>query len=191
MALGSQIALYRKKMNLTQETLAQRLGVTNQAVSKWESEQSCPDVILLPKLADIFGISLDELFGRKHPVYEAQKTSPATIRWPDDETFRVMLYVGHRLVGAGPAGEGLEYRYEGDVDAVCSAVSISCGNVAGNVSAAGAVTCGDIFGNANAGGQITCGDIYGCVKAGGNVICGEIMGSVNAEGTVTLREENG
>ena len=58
MTIGMQIAGFRKKYSMTQETLAQKLGVTNQAVSKWESDICCPDVMLLPKLAEIFEISL-------------------------------------------------------------------------------------------------------------------------------------
>ena len=65
MTLGNKIATYRKKLGITQEGLAKKLDVTNQAVSKWESDQCCPDIVLLPKIADIFGISLDELFDRK------------------------------------------------------------------------------------------------------------------------------
>ena len=61
--LNDTICFYRKKYGLTQEDLAQRLGVTNQSVSKWESAQCCPDISLIPKLADIFEISIDELFG--------------------------------------------------------------------------------------------------------------------------------
>lgn len=67
MSLGNKIAFYRKKMNITQDVLARQLGVTNQAVSKWESDQCCPDVMLLPKIAEIFGITIDELFGREKP----------------------------------------------------------------------------------------------------------------------------
>lgn len=70
MTFGNIIAENRKKMNVTQDALAKQLGVTNQAVSKWESDQCCPDVMLLPKLADIFGITLDELFGREAPRTE-------------------------------------------------------------------------------------------------------------------------
>lgn len=67
MTLGNKIAYYRKKLNITQDALARQLGVTNQAVSKWESGQCCPDVMLLPKIAEIFGIAIDELFGREKP----------------------------------------------------------------------------------------------------------------------------
>lgn len=59
------IAFYRKKNGFTQEELAQKLGVTNQSVSKWESAQCCPDISLIPTLADIFEISIDELFGKE------------------------------------------------------------------------------------------------------------------------------
>ncbi len=63
MTMGKRIFYYRKRMGLTQEQLAERLGVTAQAVSKWEHELSCPDVTLLPRLAEIFGITTDELLG--------------------------------------------------------------------------------------------------------------------------------
>lgn len=51
--LSERIGTLRKENKLTQEQLAKRLGVTSQAVSKWENEQSCRDVTLLPQLADI------------------------------------------------------------------------------------------------------------------------------------------
>lgn len=52
--LYDTICFHRKKRGLTQEELAVKLGVTNQSVSKWESAQCCPDISLIPKLADIF-----------------------------------------------------------------------------------------------------------------------------------------
>lgn len=63
--LGKRIAANRKRLGLTQEQLAERLGITAQAVSKWENDQSCPDISILPTLADIFGISTDVLLGRQ------------------------------------------------------------------------------------------------------------------------------
>lgn len=62
--LGKRIAAFRKGMGLTQEQLADQLGITAQAVSKWENDQSCPDISVLPLLADIFGVSTDILLGR-------------------------------------------------------------------------------------------------------------------------------
>lgn len=61
--LGLKIAWYRRLIGLTQEELAERVGVSTQAVSKWEQQLSCPDILLLPELAKIFGITIDELFG--------------------------------------------------------------------------------------------------------------------------------
>ena len=63
--INEQIAYYRKQRGLTQEDVARALGVTNQAVSKWESAQCCPDIALLPELACLFDVSVDELLGRK------------------------------------------------------------------------------------------------------------------------------
>lgn len=69
--LGKRIVYHRKRMKLTQEQLAEKLDVTPQAVSKWENDQSCPDITMLPRLADVFGISADALLGRE-TVYEGE-----------------------------------------------------------------------------------------------------------------------
>lgn len=72
--LGKRIIAHRKRLSMTQDKLADQLGITAQAVSKWENDQSCPDITMLPKLAEIFGISIDELLGHapKGQVFEAQ-----------------------------------------------------------------------------------------------------------------------
>lgn len=62
-SLGSKIALYRKKLSLTQEELAEKCSVTPHTVSKWENDISAPDIALIPVLAQLFGISCDELLG--------------------------------------------------------------------------------------------------------------------------------
>lgn len=77
LTLGKRIAQHRKKLGLTQDQLAESLGVTAQAVSKWENDQSCPDINMLPKLAQIFGVSIDSLLGNDNqPVYEAEIVQP-------------------------------------------------------------------------------------------------------------------
>jgi len=71
--IGSRIAANRKRLKLTQEQLAEKLGVTPQAVSKWENDQSCPDIWMLPRLAELFGATTDALLGvEREKVYEAQ-----------------------------------------------------------------------------------------------------------------------
>ena len=61
--IGKRISANRKRLSLTQEHLAEKLGVTAQAVSKWENDQSCPDIAMLPRLAELFHITTDELLG--------------------------------------------------------------------------------------------------------------------------------
>ena len=60
-SIGNRISKYRKAKGLTQEELAVMLGVSSQAVSKWENDASCPDISLLPQLCKILDISTDEL----------------------------------------------------------------------------------------------------------------------------------
>ena len=71
--LGKRIAAHRKGLGLTQDGLAEQLGVTAQAVSKWENDQSCPDISMLPKLSEIFGTNIDALLGVEKRAEEKQK----------------------------------------------------------------------------------------------------------------------
>ena len=63
--INEQISFLRKQKGFTQEELANALGVTNQAVSKWQSAQCCPDIQLLPDIARLFDVSVDKLLGYK------------------------------------------------------------------------------------------------------------------------------
>ena len=63
MSIGKNIAKYRKSAKLTQEELGKQLGVSNQAVSKWESEISMPDILLLPDIAKVLHVTLEDLYG--------------------------------------------------------------------------------------------------------------------------------
>ena len=60
-SLGKKIAELRKSRGMTQEALAEKMGVSAQAVSKWENDLSCPDVMSLRPLANLFGVTADEL----------------------------------------------------------------------------------------------------------------------------------
>lgn len=59
--LGEIINFLRKEKNMTQNDLAEKMNVTDKAVSKWERNLSCPDVNPIPKLAEILGVSVEEL----------------------------------------------------------------------------------------------------------------------------------
>ena len=62
--IGETIARLRRERGMTQEALAESMGVSPQTISKWENSTTCPDVSLLPVLADFFGVSVDDLYGR-------------------------------------------------------------------------------------------------------------------------------
>ena len=180
----------RKALGLTQEGLAQKLGITNQAVSKWESGQSCPDLALLPRIADLFGITIDELFGRepKAVSFPAQPPFP----WPDDGVLRVLLYAGHtRVYGPVEGADEIHFCYEGPALNIESAVSVYCDDVMGNVTAGHSVNCDDVYGSVSAQGSVNCDDVKGDIRAGGNVACDCAEGDVHAGGNVQVDEASG
>lgn len=76
--LGTRIADARKKKGMTQDQLAEAMGVSSQAVSKWENDISCPDITLLPQLADYFGMSVDDLL--RGPAAPAAQLVPEAER---------------------------------------------------------------------------------------------------------------
>ena len=79
MTIGKRIAALRREKNLKQDDLAQMLEVSPQAVNKWENDQTCPDISLLPKLAKILGVSVDELLSGK------QELQPVVTLAPEDQ----------------------------------------------------------------------------------------------------------
>ena len=84
--LGSMIATLRKEHNMTQLQLAEKMGVTDKAVSKWERDLSCPDVASLPRLAELFGITVDEML----QVKETARSQPA-----ENKTEKIMDIVNN------------------------------------------------------------------------------------------------
>lgn len=184
MTLGNQIASLRKQNNITQEALAQKLGVTNQAVSKWESDLCCPDVTLLPKIADIFEITLDTLFGRNVPSKEEYPGS-------DQDTLHVVLLRGRKRILDQAVCKEIKIVWQGDVLDLYSDFSVSCCDVQGNIDAGGHVDCDSVAGNVTAGGHVTCDDVAGNVQAGGNVTCDDVAGNVAAGRDVTCDDVEG
>ena len=77
--MGKRISDLRKSRGMTQEQLAQKVGVTAQAVSKWENDLSCPDISILPQLAEALGVTTDELLGRA-PLQEVKSEKDTDAR---------------------------------------------------------------------------------------------------------------
>ena len=87
--IGNRIAKFRKTKNLTQEELANQVGVSSQAVSKWENDASCPDISLLPQLCKVLGVTTDELLTGKN---DDVKMMPAEQRKPLEQlTMRIKV----------------------------------------------------------------------------------------------------
>lgn len=73
---ANRLLQYRKKAGFSQEELAEKIGVSRQAVSKWERSEASPDTDNLVVLAQLYGVSLDELLGLKSSTDTGEETAP-------------------------------------------------------------------------------------------------------------------
>ena len=89
--IGKRIAALRREKGLKQEDVAQTLGVSSQAVSKWENDQSCPDISLLPKLAKLLGVTVDVLLSGEEEKTQTVLVPEAERKDIKDMMFRVMI----------------------------------------------------------------------------------------------------
>ena len=211
--MGARILRRRKEKGLTQEALANRLGVSNQAVSKWEGDVCCPDLQLLPLLADTLELSLDELFGRESTGKPAQKAEAdsqilpvaAELPWEDDDAIHAVLFQGHRLLQPKQGSlfrhdkydeirKTVELHFSGTAQDIYSDFSVVCtdSTIHGSVRAGDGVTCTDVGGDVTAGDDVTCGSVGGNVQAGDSVHCsGDVQGNVRASDSVTCGSVGG
>lgn len=190
--LQDTIGFYRKKQGLTQEELARKLGVTNQSVSKWESAQCCPDISLIPKLADIFDISIDELFGRQPSVNDVCAQFPLR----DDDTFRVVVARGKKVMLVDDLDKTIDITFPKNCNETTRQYfnvevfgNIYCdASINGDVIGHGTIECNQINGDIReCKDNVSCqGDINGDVNANGNISCGgSISGGVNCGNSIS------
>lgn len=210
--MGARILRRRKEKGLTQEALANKLGVSNQAVSKWEGDVCCPDLQLLPLLADTLELSLDELFGRESMAKTAQKAEADSqilsvaveLPWEDDDAIHAVLFQGHRLLQPKQGSlfrhdkydeirKTVELHFSGTAQDIYSDFSVVCtdSTISGSVRAGDGVTCTDVGGDVTAGDDVTCGNVGGNVSANDSVRCGEVKGNVRASDSVTCGDISG
>ncbi|MBR6708983.1 MAG: helix-turn-helix domain-containing protein [Clostridia bacterium] len=204
--LAANILKYRKKCGISQDELAQKLGVTFQAVSKWENAKSAPDIAFLPVMADIFGCYIDELFSREVKA-ELHYDHCPQFPWPDDSTIRGVVCEGRKILQSAAAlADRFTFELIGDAKHVQSECNIEVsGNVSGGCSAGGDLhimgdvsggcmsnrnftVAGDISGGCNSGYAITVGgSISGGCSAGGEISCGgNHSGDISCGGDVTV-----
>ena len=88
LSLGQRIAHLRKAQGFTQEALSEMIGVTPQAVSKWENSQSCPDIMTLPHLAKLLNVTIDALLTGEEP---AAAPSGQPVRPLEELIVRIMI----------------------------------------------------------------------------------------------------
>ena len=188
MSLGKNIAKFRKEKGWTQAELGEKLGISNQAVSKWESEMNMPDVLLLPVLADLFGCYIDELFQRN---VIPEKKSGFSLPWENDDVIRCVVFKGHEmLTSEDDITKNVTFEIAGNaLSVVCDGNVVINGIIAGGGCTAGGnvSVSGRIIGECTANGNITVGDrILGACTAGANISAGyKITGACTAYNITT------
>ena len=194
MKVGENIRALRQRKGLTQEQVAQQLGVTYQAVSKWENGTNTPDIALLPEIAAFFGVTIDALFSQ-------DMASPLDgLPMEDDDVIRIVQLRGRKVLKVtprmSPDDPAIEIAFprncndrtqyfkvevyghviaDGSINGdVVYHQSVECGQINGDVRTQGNVTASSI----NTFGPIVCSGIYDCYNLQANRI--ECSGSVNA-----------
>ncbi len=95
MTLGQRIQELRKQQNLSQEELGTRLGVSRQAVSRWEMDGAVPDVDKLIAMSKLFSVTLNDLLVEAQPTGEGEAQGPARTRPPPPPRQRQQRTVPH------------------------------------------------------------------------------------------------
>lgn len=195
MKIGSNIRTLRQHKGLTQEQVAAQLGVSCQAVSKWETEVNAPDISLLPAIAKLLGVTIDALFSPGE-----QNLQEPLLPVEDDDVVRIVQMKGKQVltVTPRPSAESMPieiafprncndhtqyFRVEvyghiiadGSIngDVVCHQ-SIDCAQINGDVQVDGDLKVHEL----NAAGRIVCSSIQDCYKLQAHRI--ECSGDVQA-----------
>ena len=205
--IGENIKTLRKNMYIGQEMLANSVGVSVQAVSKWETGQSLPDVGIIPDIAAFFGVSIDSLFFGKSPT----ATGSEKLTLPNDGKLYIVQILNSEILDSEEwdrdkyidlAAERFEgtlsveiwgnANIKGDVSGGLHAGgNAACKNVNGGLHAGGDIACKNIGGGICAGNAVYCGDVVGNVSSGNEVNCGDVVGNVSSGNEVNCGNISG
>ena len=165
MNMGTNIKQLRLQNNLTQDQVAEKLGVSYQAVSKWENNTNTPDITLLPQIANLFDISIDALFSddltacsELHPFMK------------EDDVIRVVQMRGKKVVKVSPIFSPdtppIEIAFPRDCNDRTQYFKVEVyGHIISDSSINGDVVCHQ---------SIKCSAINGDVKSEGNICVNEL-----------------
>ena len=165
MNIGNNIKQLRQRKNMTQEEVAEKLGVSCQAVSKWENNANTPDIILLPVIAEIFGLPIDALFSDNIEIYSGIQSF-----LKDDGVFRVVQMRGTKIVNVSstfsPDEPPIEIAFPHDCNDRTQYFKVE---VYGHI-----IVDGSINGDVVCQQSIQSGTINGDVKCDGNIKVNEL-----------------
>ena len=172
-SIGTNIRILRQNRKLTQEQLAEKLGVTFQAVSKWETNANTPDIALLPGLSKELGCMIDDLF-TDSDLTEAAMPDPIK----DDDIIRIVQMQGKRILSVHTVSKeepwiSVRFPHNGNTPVYKVEVYgnlISEGTINGDIVCHGWIDCADIAGDVHADGDIRAKGIY----AVDDIICNRI-----------------
>ena len=194
MNIGKNIKQLRQQKNLTQEQVAEKLGVSYQAVSKWENNANTPDIALLPKIANLLGTSIDALFSVNIANY-----SDIHSFMKDDDVIRVVQMRGTKVLKVSssfsPNEPPIEIAFPHDCNDSTQYFKVEVyGHIIADSSINGDVVChqsihsstingdvrsaGDIKVNELNGQKIICKNITDCYKLQAKTI--ECSGNISA-----------
>ncbi len=183
MQIGNNIKALRRAKGVTQEVLADALGISYQAVSKWETGANTPDIALLPAIASFFSISIDALF-EETPVFSPASLEPVR----DDDVLRILILRGTKLLRCEKfTQDAPPLRLDfGDVKQdLCLEIygsGVAPGGITGNVSCSESVSCGEIIGDIGCI-AVNAKDIIGNVSAA-SVECHDVTGQIKCDSII-------
>lgn len=183
MKIGSNIRTLRQQRGLTQEQVAAQLGVSCQAVSKWETEVNAPDIALLPAIAKLFGVTIDALFSPEAPI------SPETL-WPmeEDDVIRIVQVQGNRVLAVTPRpsmeSKPIEIAFPRNCNDHTQYFKVEVyghlmadGSINGDVICHQSIDCADINGDVHVGGDLKVHELNAC----GSIVCSSIQDCYNLQ----------
>ena len=112
-SIGNTIKTLRKAKGVTQEEVARELGVSYQAVSKYENEVAQPDISLIPLLAQYFGVTIDELFGYK---LDALTNKEKFVRFMADNQILLFQEIGEYFINTENFSTNAQISKIGEAD---------------------------------------------------------------------------